>query len=229
MQEVGPGIYWLSLYSLVNAYLIAIADGLVLVDTGYGWQTGRILRAVEELAGRNGPLRHVMITHGHNDHIGGAAAIRERTGAPIWMHPADARALTEGEGNLAVFPTDRGLPTRIMPGRVQATEVEGALADGIRLPFAPQWQVIHSPGHTAGACCFYNQALKALFIGDAVMHWFGRLSMPFSMATVDGRQNMENVRQVAELDFDLALFGHGPPLRSEGGLQLRRWVAGQKA
>ena len=228
MHEVRSGIVWLSLYAMVNTYLVVIPDGLMLVDTGYSWQAGRILRAVDELAKQNGPLRHVVITHGHNDHIGSAAAIRERTGAQIWMHPADARALTEGEGNRAVSPADGGLLSRLMAGRVRATEVGGTLVDGMTLPFAPAWQAIHAPGHTPGECCFHNQEQGVLITGDSMMHWFGRLSMPFAMATVDMGQNVAAVRRVAELDTDLVLFGHGPPLRSEGGSRLRRWVADQQ-
>jgi glyoxylase-like metal-dependent hydrolase (beta-lactamase superfamily II) len=229
MEEVKPGIYRLPLYAMVNVYLVAIPDGLMLVDAGYGWQVGQILRAVDDLAGQNGLLRHVAITHGHNDHIGGAAAIQERTGAQIWMHPADARALSAGEGNRAVTPENRGLISRMMAGGVRAAEVTGDLVDGMRMPFAPAWTVIHAPGHTAGECCLYNEEQGVLITGDSVMNWFGRLSMPFAAVTVDMAQNVESVRQLAELDYDVVLFGHGPPLRSGATARLKRLVADNEA
>lgn len=229
MQEVVPGIHWMSLYSIVNTYLVVIPDGLMLIDTGYKWQAGLILREIEELAQRIGPLHQVVITHGHNDHIGGAAAIRERTGAQIWMHPADGRALTAGEGNRAVSPQVRGLFSRIMSGGVQATDVTGDLIDGMTLPFAPAWTVIHTPGHTPGGCCLYSKEQRVLITGDLVMHWFGRLSMPFAVATADMGQNLGHLRQVAELDYDLVLFGHGPPLRSGARARLESLVADQEA
>jgi glyoxylase-like metal-dependent hydrolase (beta-lactamase superfamily II) len=227
MEVVRPGIYRLSLYSMVNVYLVTIPDGLMLVDAGMGWQASRILRAVDELALQTGPLRHVVITHGHSDHIGGAAVIQERTGAQIWMHPADARALSEGEGNRAVAPERQGLLSRMMAGGVRAAEVAGELADGMRLPFAPAWRVIHTPGHTPGQCCFYHEEQRALITGDSVMNWFGRLSMPFAAATVDMAQNVEGVRRVAELDTEVVLFGHGPPLHVEAGARLKSLVADQ--
>jgi glyoxylase-like metal-dependent hydrolase (beta-lactamase superfamily II) len=224
MEEVKPGIHWLPLYSMVNVYLVAMPDGLMLVDAGIGLAAGRILRAVDSLAPAHGPLRQIVITHGHSDHVGGAAAIRERTGATIWMHPADAPALTSGAGNRAVSAEDGNLLTRLMPGGVRPAEVEGELADGMELPFAPGWAVIHTPGHTAGQCCFYQREARVLVTGDSVMRWFGRLTMPFSMATVDMEQNAEQVRRLAELDLDVVLFGHGPPLRAEPADRLQRLV-----
>jgi glyoxylase-like metal-dependent hydrolase (beta-lactamase superfamily II) len=108
---------------------------------------------------------------------------------------------------------------------VRAAEVAGELADGMTLPFAPGWQVYHTPGHTAGHCCFYNQEQRTLITGDSVMHWFGWLTMPFAMATVDTGQNAAHVQRLAELELDLVLFGHGPPLQSEVEAQLGRLVA----
>lgn len=228
MREVVSGLFWVSLHSMVNVYLAEIPDGLMLVDTGYGWQAGQIMRAVNALAEEKGPLRHVVITHGHSDHVGGAAEIHERTGAGIWMHPADARALTAGEGNRAVSPAGGGLVFLMMSGGVQAAEVAGELADHMVLPFAPAWEVVYTPGHTPGGCCLYHQAAGVLIIGDLLMHWLGRLSMPFAMVTVDRRQNAHHVRRVAELDFHTVLFGHGPPLRRNAKAQVRRLVGDQQ-
>jgi glyoxylase-like metal-dependent hydrolase (beta-lactamase superfamily II) len=228
MEMVESGLYRLSLYSAVNVYLVEIPQGLMLVDTGYSWQAGRILKAVEDVTARAGPLRHVVITHGHNDHIGGAAAIQARTAAKIWMHPADAKALREGAGNRAVAPGEGGRLLRMMGGGVRAAEVTGELVDGMRFPFAPAWVVVHTPGHTPGQCCFYNEEKGVLIAGDSAMHWFGRLSMPFAMATVNMAQNAEGVRRVAELDPDVVLFGHGPPLRTEAGERLKALVANRE-
>lgn len=225
MEEIKSGIYQVSLFSMVNVYLVIIPDGLMLVDTAMNWQAGRILQAVDKLATEAGPLRQIVITHGHNDHIGGAGLIQERTGAQIWMHPADARALSAGEGNRAVSAGREGLMGRMMGGGVLAADVTGDLVDGMSLPFAPAWRVIHTPGHTPGQCCFHNEEQNVLITGDSVMNWFGRLSMPFAMATVNMAQAVEAVRQLAELDIDIVLFGHGPPLRSEAGARLRSLAA----
>ncbi|MBN1319164.1 MAG: MBL fold metallo-hydrolase, partial [Anaerolineales bacterium] len=70
MNEIIPGVYRLSL-GMVNVYLIEIDGGLWLVDTGTRGHGRRIVKAVNELAGKSGPLKHIAITHEHADHTGG--------------------------------------------------------------------------------------------------------------------------------------------------------------
>jgi glyoxylase-like metal-dependent hydrolase (beta-lactamase superfamily II) len=221
VQEIIPGVYWLSLSRMASVYLIGTSGGLMLVDTGFRWQTGRILKAVQALKAQHGPLAHIVITHGHSDHIGGAALIRERTGAQIWMHPADAGALTSGEGDRYTFPDAPVLIRRLIPSRVRPASVDGDLADGEYLPFTigerssqcpPAWQVRHTPGHTAGQCCLYSPRGGILVLGDAAMRWFGRLPLPFRLVTVDMARHLESFRQLCQLEFETALFGHGPPI-----------------
>ncbi len=224
MKQVLPGIFYLSLQGMVNVYLIQISDGLMLVDAGAGGQAGRILKAVDSLAKKHGRLQHMVITHGHGDHIGGAAAIQAQTGAKIWMHPADAGALTTGAGNAHVMPGKMNLLQRITTRKIQAAEVDEHLADGV-LPFDFDWQVHHTPGHTAGQCCLFNPVLKVLGTGDAVMHFLGRLRQPFKMASVNREQNLVGVKRLSQLDFDTALFGHGPTIQGDAHHILRDWLS----
>lgn len=225
MKTVAKGIHWLVLSQMVNVYLVEIDGGLMLVDTGFVRGARRLLRAIRSLAAGSGPLRHVVITHAHSDHTYNAAAVREATGATIWMHPADADALVTGAGNEAVMPPSRSSFGGLMPGRVPPAPVDGELVDGQPLPFAPDWRVIHTPGHTPGQCCFFHAGQRVLITGDSVMHWFGRLSQPFAAATVDMEQNLAGLRALADLDIEIALFGHGRPLRAGAGHALQAWLA----
>lgn len=224
MQEIQSGHYWLPLQKMVNVYLLQTAGGLTLVDTGYGRQAGQIIQAVRSLEREHGSLKHILITHGHNDHIGGAAAIQAETGAEIWMHPAEAGALRGGAGNSFVAPAGANLLMRLAPGRVDPAPVDHELVDGKVLPFAPDWQVRFTPGHTPGQCCFYSAERGTLILGDAMMHWFGRLSRPFKMVTVDMEQNMAGMRRLCELAFDVALFGHGPPILRDARARLKALI-----
>lgn len=224
MRTLFSGVHMLSLNGMANVYLITTGDGLVLVDAGSGRHAKGILRSISMLSEKAGPLRHLVITHGHSDHIGGAAAIAAHTGAQIWMHPADAKALTSGQGNSAVAPAGSWLAGRLVPGRVKPAPVDGELEHDQVLPFAPDWRVVHLPGHTLGSCCLYQAANGILIMGDSVMRWFGRLTLPFRMVTVDSERNRRGLRELCQLGFEAALLGHGPPIMSDAHLAISRLI-----
>jgi glyoxylase-like metal-dependent hydrolase (beta-lactamase superfamily II) len=140
------------------------------------------------------------------------------------MHPADAGALTTGQGNAYVMPRKLNWFQRLTTSKVQPAEVDEPLADGV-LPFDSDWQVHHTPGHTAGQCCLFNPVQKVLITGDAVMRFLGRLRRPFKMATVDMAQNMQGLEKLSQLDFDTVLFGHGPPIQGDAQEILRDWLS----
>ena len=81
----------------VNCYAVVAGQGFVLVDTGMRKQRA----ALEEKLGVGGvgfaALRLILITHGDSDHIGSAAYLREKSGAPIAMHSADVPMSAKGD------------------------------------------------------------------------------------------------------------------------------------
>lgn len=89
----------------------------------------------------------ILLTHGHDDHIDAAAALAEATGAPTYLHPED----------------------RMLWDRVYETGPSAELIDGGTFEVAGTvLQVLHTPGHSPGACCFHAPALGVLFSGDTM-------------------------------------------------------------
>jgi glyoxylase-like metal-dependent hydrolase (beta-lactamase superfamily II) len=96
-------------------------------------------------------LKAIVCTHAHDDHVRVAPALRERTGAPIWLHPAD-RPLWE-----LTHGTDMRWDRDLADG--ETIQVGGGTLT-----------VVHTPGHAPGAVCLYAPDLVAVFTGDTLFH-----------------------------------------------------------
>ncbi len=171
-----------------SAHLALVGE--TLVDTGDGSPQG-IERVERFLAGR--PVGLIALTHAHLDHAGGAAALRERLGAPVALH-ADDRATVQRDAlmldqPLAPFPVDR------------------LLSDGDELPGG--LRVIATPSQTPGHVAYWHPASATALTGDLVqaddVAW-----MPFTDGVLD--LAVEAVRRIGELRPRLVVPGHGPPV-----------------
>lgn len=103
-------------------------------------------------------LKYILLTHCHFDHTGGVAELRARTGAVTAMHALDAVSVNVQEINMtAIF--------RQPP--VTGIEIDQPLEDGSTLTLGgSEIQVIHTPGHSAGGCCYHIGG--DLFTGDTL-------------------------------------------------------------
>lgn len=141
----------------------------------------------------------ILLTHGHFDHITGVAELVSLTGAKTYAY--------EGERELMM---DSRMNGGSMIGIQVAIEPEILLRDRQKLEIAGLvFQVIHTPGHTSGGCCFYSEKEKSLFAGDTIfMESVGRTDLP----TGNSRQLLESIREkVLALPDDVRVYpGHGP-------------------
>ncbi|MGZ4506499.1 MAG: MBL fold metallo-hydrolase [Blastococcus sp.] len=108
---------------------------------------------VDAIGGRR--VTAIVLTHGHNDHITAAVALREATGAPIWFNPADRMLwdAVHGEG-----------------GQVGGgAEPDEELAEGTTFTVAgTTLTALATPGHSPGSTCLYAEALGTVFTGDTL-------------------------------------------------------------
>lgn len=151
-----------------NAYVLLDGPSCVLVDPGD--EAGRILSFLDS---RDLVPSLVVATHGHLDHTAAIPELldawsRRGSAVPLAAHAGDADYFgAKGEEtNRRLFAAIRALSyfkTYWRP--IPAPDI--LLGDGSALPGSP-YVVIHSPGHTRGSICLYNEAGSMLISGDTL-------------------------------------------------------------
>lgn len=202
-------------------------DGVTLVDTGPVGATPAILDVLAQRGREPGELTRIVLTHFHDDHVGSAAELRERTGAQVVAHVADAPVI---RGDVVGPPPnftdwERELHTQVAADLAPAppVPVDHDVRDGDVLPFGGGARVVAVPGHTDGSIALHLSAEGVLFTGDVVAEYQGAV-IP-GVFNLDGARVVGAFRDLAQLDVDVACFGHGRPLLGGAGPTLRAAAA----
>lgn len=156
----------------VNAYLV-MGERPVLVDTGTPRGERRLVRALaaQGLAPRD--LSLVLLTHGHFDHAGNAAALRRMTEGrvPIAAHAGDAAQLRRGDNGplqgYGVIGTTVAPVARTKGYEAVAPDLEVDEATDLSA-FGVHGRLLHTPGHTAGSLSLLLDGGDAV-AGDLLM------------------------------------------------------------
>lgn len=215
MIRLAEDVYRLEAGGFVNSYLIVGDRDLTLVDAG----TSRgAIALIRELKGNGFTLDNVgrvVVTHAHADHAGGLARLLEKRPIKVFAHPADIPILT---GRVRV-PPFRGvfgvMATAALEQVTPWRPIEGALPiePGTPVRGLPQWQVLHTPGHTAGSISLYEPARQILLCGDLLSNRGGRLHPVTRAFNQDADGVRASIGMVAKMDVDILGCGHGPEVR----------------
>lgn len=113
---------------------------------------------------------HVLLTHGHFDHIAGVSAFLSATGAKVLIHADDADMLTDSVKNLSCYFGDA---LTFQPADVLLKDGDVIEAAGLSI------RVLHTPGHTKGGVSYVIDDEKMAFTGDTLMQdAYGRTDFP---------------------------------------------------
>lgn len=209
----------------VNAYLLDGVEGLTLIDAGVPGRSVRIEEALRAARRHPGDVANILVTHYHSDHIGGLAEIARRTGAAVHVHPLDAGVVRSGSSPPPVTPRSvlgRILMSVYRSGGTDPATVDRELVSGEELPIAGGINAVHTPGHTQGHTSFLWPGGGVLFVGDAAGNTFGRLGP--SIVDEDPGQADRSFMALGDLEFDVAVFGHGRPIVGNAAPRFRRAV-----
>jgi metallo-beta-lactamase class B len=133
----------------VSSHLISTQEGLVLIDTGFATTAGLLIESIRGLGFSERDVELILITHGHEDHAGGARRMKEATGAPVAIHAGDVETVEHGT-ELTCGYYVYGVEA------FETFEVDRVLRGGEVLEMGNvEIRVHHTPGHTPG-CCSYE-------------------------------------------------------------------------
>lgn len=136
-----------------NVYIVFDEQTKEALILDPGDEKKKIIKVVQEKALK---IVGILLTHGHVDHIGAAAALRKQYDCPLMAHRAEETLLATPYYN---HSNERDI-------RLKADK---SLSDGQRIPFGHhELSVIHTPGHTAGSICLKLENAPVIFTGDTI-------------------------------------------------------------
>lgn len=211
-----------------RAYLFEDGDRLTLADALYDSDAQQIIDYLWSIGRSPSDLTDIVLTHSHRSHIGGAARLKQLSGARVWCHASEVAIVENREKPIpiALWPI-RPLP--LFPIRVMS-----------HLPFAPHktvkvdcnptegeligtLKVLHVPGHTPG-----NLALlwkeRVLVVADAILTWptFGAGWPRFN---ADESLYRRSLWRLLSLEPEVVCVAHGEPITERASERLATLAA----
>jgi len=180
-----------------NIYLVTGGDP-ILVDTGTGRYSQALLGKITSLVDIS-KLRRIVLTHRHYDHVGGAAFFKSRLEAEVFIHQDDATVVMCADG--------RGTMADAFGERLDPMEVTSLKGGEVISTGEHDLQVIHTPGHSAGSICLFDEKDGDLISGDTVfLGGVGRWDLPSG----DYEALVRSVKTLLGLAPKSIYPGHGP-------------------
>ncbi len=223
----------------VNAFLFRRGRGLVLLDTGIRSDESldSLEAALRSLGASWRDITEILVSHLHPDHVGAAAEIRRRSGAPVRMPALEAELvkplgpMRQYFGETAAFLGYHGMPVERVEtmrrqseagkGAFERLVVDGVITPGERVAFeGGSLEAVAAPGHSPALVCFHWPDRRVLFSTDAILprvtphigvHWFYQ-GDPLG----DYLQSLERLER---LDIDRVVPSHGRPFEGH-----REWI-----
>jgi glyoxylase-like metal-dependent hydrolase (beta-lactamase superfamily II) len=215
--------------ALINSFAFVDADGgVTVVDCGVSKASPRIVAGLAAIGKRPEDVTRILLTHVHNDHIGGASALVRATGADVAVHAADAGFAESGRAAPMNGRTVGGrLLNRLPGGRFEPVAVARRLADGDVLDVGGGLRIVHTPGHSPGHVSLLHEPTRVLITGDALFNVLG-VRWPLRTFCADFPMTRRTAHVLGELEYEVAAFTHGPEITDGARERVRRFLSRER-
>ena len=221
---VGSGSLGFDMTSPWDCHVFLVDGGkeAALIDAGGGLASDQILANCREILGHARKIKHVLITHTHADHCGGAIDWRKKLGAKIYVSKPLAWQLRAGDEKAMHLDVARAAGGYPRDYRMRACPVDVELSESDVVQVGRyKLQVLATSGQCRGHISFYgNIAGKmTLFAGDTVA--FGGKILLINTRDCDLADYKETILKLAKLKVDVFLPSHGCPSLTNGQRHLQ--------
>lgn len=202
LEQISEHVWSLRTWLIIpiRVWLVTDTEGVTLVDAGMPFMARGILKAIDHL--QAGPLRRILLTHGHEDHVGAVPSILDRHPVPVFAHPIELPYLS-GE---QPYPRRPKPKATLRPGLAQPLpDSDAAYLGGVEAHLTPG----HSPGHVI----YHHSQDRVTLAGDLFTSRSGRLRKPMAMFTADMEEAVRSSRIISELKPDHLEICHGGPVK----------------
>ena len=205
-----------------SCHLLEDGEASVMIDTGLAGEPFIIRRLLRKLGLKPDSIKAILLTHGHLDHAGNLAWLKEWTGARVLAHAEEVRHVA---GNYPYTGVARWCGRLEAAGRFliryRAGTIDEFITDGQALAFWGGLRVVHLPGHSAGHCGFFSARHNLLFSGDMFASYFFNVHRPPAILNSVPELFPQSVAKIRRLAPRLIVPNHYDVL--DGELHRRRF------
>jgi glyoxylase-like metal-dependent hydrolase (beta-lactamase superfamily II) len=195
-----------------------------LVEAGPGADGPRLLAALDHLGLDDDDLAHVVVTHIHMDHAGGAGELLRRfPSATLWVHEAGAKHLIDPARLVASTARTYGADRmRELFGAMRPADAERvkAVVDGDQVPLGDRsLAVVHTPGHASHHIAVHDDRTGAMCTGEAIgsyLPWATCFRPAMPPPEVDVEAALRSIDSMRDRSPSALLTSHFGPVPDPG-------------